>query len=78
MRFTATRYRRSYDSDFEQRQADMRAFRRTLHRNDLTLVKRPERDEYALYWIPVCKENFIYESVIEDVIEYFHSMELGA
>lgn len=76
MRFPVTRYRRTYDNNFDQRQADMRAFRRLLHKNDLTMVKRPGQDEYALYWKPVCKENFVYESVLEDIVEYFESMEL--
>ena len=77
MRLPASKNIRRYDASFEQRQANLRAFRRLLHSKGLTLVKRPEQEEYAMYWMPVCKENFVFESIIEDVAEYFESMELG-
>ena len=77
MRVTVSRRLRRNDADFDQRQADMREFRRLLHSKGLTLAKRPGDDTYELHWLPRSKDSFIFYGAIDDVAEYFQSMELG-
>lgn len=71
-----TQRRRRYATNFEAREADLRAFRRLLHSKGLTLGKRPESDIYDLFWLPRCRANHVFDGVLEDVKEYFESMEL--
>lgn len=77
MRLPVTKRVRRYDADFEQRQADLRAFRRLLHSKGLTLAKRPGDDTYELHWLPRSDSSFIYWGCLDDVAEYYESMELG-
>ena len=77
MRLPVSKRLRRNDPDFEQRQADLREFRRLLHKHGLTLAKRHGTDEFELHWLPRSKDSFIHYGMLDDIAEYFESMELG-